>query len=127
MKNREDNRSTKPVSAESFEREVFEFLVSKGYIIPETGAEVQRAEERMQGVESTLPEALRDPVAALEGVKRRRAKGARNLVPFPTEQMVEAQEDLARAARKGGNIAPEVEERMRRDREKAEAGLDGAR
>lgn len=83
-----------------------------GTTIPETEAEVLAAEEWLQKHPVVLPPALLDPKAVLQGPRHfmpQRTHGA--------DKVAESLEHLARAAREGGVISEDVEERMKQDRE----------
>ena len=101
----------------SLERDVHQSLKHMGWLIPveETGAE--RAEVELDA--TPLPDALRDADAIFDGPPglhtRLRAPGL--LHRGGDEQ------NLARAAREGKAIPPEIEEIMRRDRKAAEEKL----
>lgn len=85
-----------------------------GLGLPKTKAEVAAAEKWLAENPVKLPASLTDP----EAVFRRPAAA---VLRFPDQaQPTSAAEHLARAARDGEEIPPDVEQRMREDREKAE-------
>ena len=97
---------------------VHDTLAEMGRLVPQTEDDAAAAEQRLRDSPIELPESLRDADAVL-----RRTEGSPpSPVPFPGNADVEA--TLARAAREGGAIPPEIEQIMRRDREAAEAELD---
>jgi hypothetical protein len=106
-----------PRELEDLERQVYEAFLRRGWIIPQTEADVSRAEAETKGECGELPAELKNPQAVL----RRAVKTREQVVPL---QLAEDAEDtplqMARAARAGKDIPPEVEERMRRDREASE-------
>jgi len=102
---------------EELELQVCEAFLARGWIIPQTEADVSRAEAEMAAeVCEELPSKLRDPCAVLRRSLERRAK-VLSLQPAEDD---ETTEHMARAARSGKAIPPEIEERMRQDRETAE-------
>ena len=102
-------------------RDVHDALKSAGWAVPETEDDVRRAEAALAGEAVALPESLGDPHAVLERAPHDEADEPR--VPaFPPAG--EAGEDLARAARAGGEVPPQIEEIMRRDRRAAEEAFD---
>lgn len=107
------------ISAEfdELELQVYEAFLARGWIIPQTEADVSRAEAQMAGKEcEELPLSLRDPYELL---RRTSDTGAKVVSLQPTEDD-ETPELLARAARAGKDIPNDIEERMRQDRETAE-------
>lgn len=109
---------------ESLEHQVFKTLVENGHIIPETEAEVRSAEERLAKTNKPLPAKLRDARSVLGRIKSQATAGSEKIVSLPQSQFTEAARDLARAARKGADIPLSVEEKMRRNRAKADAEID---
>jgi hypothetical protein len=101
---------------DDLELQVYEAFLARGWIIPQTEAEVSRAEAEMVGECDELPAELRDPYAVLS---RALETGAKVLALHPVDDE-EMPKQLARAAREGKDIPPEIEERMRHDREAAE-------
>ncbi len=105
--------------------DVYDALHSLGWIVPQTAADVLRAEAELAEAPPDLPAELQDAQAVLEGARPR--GGAARPLAFPPNADVD--NTLARAAREGGQISPEVEEAMRRDRQaakrEAEDGSEG--
>jgi hypothetical protein len=96
------------------ELQVYEAFLARGWIIPQTEADVSKAEAQMADEEcEELPSELRDPYAVL----RRASESQTKVVSL---HPVEEATPMARAAREGKDIPPEVEEQMRQDREAAE-------
>ena len=94
-------------------------LTSLGWIPPQSEADVARAEQELAAAE--LPDALADAKAVFE---RPVAPSRANIPCLPSAADPYIDATLARAAREGGPIAPEIEERMRRDRGAAEREFD---
>lgn len=101
---------------DDLELQVYEAFLARGWIIPQTEAEVSRAEAEMMEECEELPAELRDPYAVLGRASETRAK-VLALQPVDDD---ETPKQLARAAREGKDIPPEIEERMRHDWEAAE-------
>jgi hypothetical protein len=111
-------KKNEDISAEldELERHVYEAFLARGWIIPQTEADVSRAEAQMAGKEcEELPPSLRDPYAVLRRLSETRATVV-SLQPAEDE----TPELLARAARAGKDIPKDIEELMRQDREAAE-------
>ena len=99
-----------PPNKEDLERHVYNAMRSLGWIIPTTEEDVERAETALSKEEVELPEELKDPYQTLESIDS-------DCPPFESEDLpvdAEVEENLARAAREGGVIWPEIEERMQR-------------
>ncbi len=108
---------------EALERDISEAMTSLGWKVPQCEDEVQRAETELKGDLAALPEELQDPKAAFNrSVGQVRARP--QVLQFFGDAEIER--DLARAARDGGPIPPEIEEIMRRDREAAEREFKNA-
>ncbi len=101
--------------------DVHEAIRSLGWVVPEYEDDVLRAEAELSAGAISLPGSLGNADAVFEGKASRGAVNV-NLAGLGTDTQVE--EDLARAARKGGKITQEVEDRMRRDRQAAEDTLE---
>jgi len=92
-----------------------------GWVLPQCEGEVARAEEELTALRIALPEELRDAAAVFEREDDEgEGEGEVILGPLPSSASAYLDATLARAAREGGEISPEIEERMRRDREAAE-------
>src|SRR2546430_16829117 len=101
---------------EGLEQQVYEAFLARGWIIPQTEGDVSKTEAEIAMEDhQDLPFELRDPYTVL-----RRALDARPKVLALTPVVGETPELLARAAREGKDIPPDIEERMRHDREMAE-------
>ena len=111
-------RKNEDVSAglDELELQVYEAFLARGWLIPQTEADVSRAEAQMAGKCEELPAALRDPYA----LWRRSLETKAKVEPLQPTQDDETPELLARAARAGRDIPTDIEERMRQDREAAE-------
>jgi hypothetical protein len=98
------------------EREIIHAMHDEDWLAPETEEAVKRAEAQLTGEKISIPTSFEHPRALLQRsgkirVIRRSDRSA---------ESDEAREDLARAAREGGTISPEIEERMKMDRDRAE-------
>jgi hypothetical protein len=94
-------------------------LKSMGWTLPQSEAAVAAAEQRLAAEPAVLPDVLGDPKAVFETPSRHAPEPA---LPPPRDSEIDA--TLARAAREGGTIPQEIEQRMRRDREAAEREFD---
>lgn len=100
----------------SVERHVLDAMRSLGWIIPTTEADVAYAEAMLCREVVELPEELKDPYQILDSIDA-------DCLPIqaaPVPRDAQVEENLARAAREGGDIQPEIEQQMRRDRQAAE-------
>lgn len=122
MKHKNDEQ--KGAADESLERQIFKTLVENGHIIPESEAEVRLAEERLAKENKPLPEELRDARSVLARIKNKSTIAGKKIVSLPQSQFAETARELARAARKGADIPLSIEEKMRRNRAKADAEID---
>ncbi len=91
-------------------------LKSRKLTLPETEEEIAAAEAELAGREQPLPLALEDPWGFLDSKAHLKVRA-----PETPPVNEEVERELARAARAGGTLTKEVLERMRRDREAAEA------
>jgi hypothetical protein len=91
-------------------------LVLKQQCLPETEDEVAAFEKVLSVSPVVLPTRLQDPYDFLVPRAPPRSPGVRTNAPAR-----ELEEDLARAAREGGETTPEVEARMKQDRLRAES------
>ncbi|MBN1344546.1 MAG: hypothetical protein JXQ73_17785 [Phycisphaerae bacterium] len=105
------------------DRHVDRALREMGWTVPQTEDDVRSAEVELAEFmrPEDLPPELNDPGAVLD-----RPSDAPHAAPNPLQfpQGHEIEENLARAAREGIRIPPELEEILRRDREAAERGVD---
>jgi hypothetical protein len=91
-------------------------LSEQGLNLPETDAEIARAEDDLAINSPKLPVGLQNPHGFLT------PRSALGLVPMRrTAPVSDIEPELARAAREGGKISAEVEAKMRADRIRAEA------
>ncbi len=97
------------------DRLIYESFCVEGAFVPQTPEEVARAEASFDEDLVELPVSLRDPLAILKGMSSPR-KAARPS-PHVDESAVD---NLACAARNGGEIPPEVEKVMDQDEEATE-------
>jgi len=109
-------KKTKP-DRSTLEREVMRAMRGEGWLAPETEEEVLETEGKLASERITMPTSLDHPRELLHRpIEIRTAQS--KLAPKSSE----VEENLARAAREGGKISPEVEQRMKRDRDAAESG-----
>ena len=106
---------------ETFQADIYQAAKSLRWVVPECEDDVRRAEADLSAGAPPLPESLTDPATVLEGRTAGDRDGARPSLSPPDAQ---AEQNLARAARKGAKIPPEIEERMCRDRDAAEEEQD---
>lgn len=103
----------------SNEQLVHDYLRRTGKLIPQTVEEVAAAEAWIATQNIELPESLH----LQSGCSLSRNPKAPSVLKFPSPSSG-VPEGLARAAREGSAIAPEVEEQMKRDREQKEREAD---
>lgn len=116
--NKPDNNS-KPLSG--LHRALREAMLDLGWIPPTTEQEFAEFEAQLRTSAAELPSELAEIADPLEAP--RFSEGATpDTIPFP---QTEVQQNLARAARGGGQISPDVLERMRRDRSDSEGNVNG--
>lgn len=116
-----------PRSAQEADRlleQVASALRSMGWLLPVREHEVADAEAELAASPVALPPSLQDPAAVLSPIARAGAVEP-TVLEFPGSPAVDA--TLSRAAREGGRLTPDIEERMRRDRQAAEAEADRRR
>lgn len=100
--------------------EVYRALGELGWTVPLCERDVGRAEDEQAEGAAALPEALRDPKAVFD--RAAGPAGGPKVIPFPGAAEIDA--TLARAAREGGRLTPDIEQAMRHDREAAERELE---
>jgi hypothetical protein len=107
-------------------RQVLAALDSLGWLPPRDESAVAASERELAGRAVPLPAELASPKAAWAWAwargKAARPAGGPATLKLPHAPDVEA--GLARAAREGGRLTPEIEEAMRRDRQAAEDEFD---
>ncbi len=91
-----------------------EVIRQAGWTIPTDEESVAAAEARLANDMPPLPEALRNP--AFPSAADNASAG--KVVPLYDPTILAA--PMARAARQGGSVSPEIEEIMKKDREAAE-------
>jgi len=109
-------KNEKPAASE---RDVRAALTVMGWAPPTSEDHVADVEARLRDEPVELPARLADPAAVL-GSPEPEAKTT--VLHLPDAPDIDA--TLARAAREGGTVTPEIEEIMRRDREAAEREMD---
>ena len=120
------SRKRKPDQAAAegvdLERDVYCALQAMGWIVPDNERDVESAQAALAEGAVSLPDTLRDSKAVLAGDGDWGSAGA-GPIAFPSD--VDVEQNLARAAREGGPIPPQIEQIMRKDRLAAERELDG--
>jgi hypothetical protein len=101
---------------EELDRLLYDACRLRGIFFAVEVRDVEAEEERQTSSQTTLPEDLLDPEKAWQRASQRQGSG--RLKPVTDCTIVE---NLARAARLGTSIPRDIEERMRRDRQRAEA------
>jgi hypothetical protein len=114
MPKSEDKRSK--LDSRALEREILRAMHDEDWLAPETEAAVTRAEARLAGEKLTIPTSFESPHDLL-----RHSAKIRIIRRSERNEQNEACEDLARAAREGGTISPDIEKRMKADRDHAES------
>ena len=110
-----EDKQRKPDSR-AFEREILHAMHDEDWLAPETEDAVTRAETRLAEERVSIPTSFERPRDLL-----RHRGNIRIIGRTERNEQNEAREDLARAAREGGKISPEIEERMKADRDHAES------
>lgn len=98
-----------------------EAMLDLGWIPPTTEQEFAELEAQLEAAPPELPPeltAIKDPTEA----PRFSQEAVPTIIPFP---QTEVQQNLARAACRGGQISPDIQARMRQDRTEAEGKTDG--
>jgi len=109
--NRKQNNTSHP--QDDIEKTVFDAMRLDGWILPQTPDEVSMAEADLAGDPVRLPPGLTDPYSVLERPSQGiRVGGQPEVVPNGG-----VEQNLAQAAREGGEIPPEVHEQMQKDRD----------
>ena len=115
------NRKTPPagpLGADDMEADVYDALRALGWVVPQSEDDVRDAEDELQPAPSDLPDELKNAEAMLRRPRRTAPPPAGPHLPLPSDPDIDS--TLARAAREGGHIPPDIEEAMRRDRQAAE-------
>lgn len=111
---KDPKKKTQPLTEES----LIEALRRGGFIVPETDEDARRCLDRFSDSPVTLPPGLENSNVAVS-----RILGDQIHLPEQSHASSETEQavSLKRAARKGGTITPEIEEKMRRAREQGSA------
>jgi hypothetical protein len=119
--NKGDKTKKDSVSSDDvFERDVFSALVHNLNIVPETPEEVLKAEQLLKEAgTSGLPDHLRNPESILKRIKAKQKPGKSKILFLHANLFAETGLELQRAARKGKSLSSSIEEKMRKNREKA--------
>ena len=121
MSERKDNKSKRShVDEVELQSLIYRFLCATGRIVPQTEDDVAHAEATVDEDRVELPQSLLRPPVRPPSHDVAKATG------LPMGSLTPMGENLARAARSGKDIPPEVLRRMKKDRERAEreSGLD---
>ena len=102
--------------------DVHQAMRSLGWTVPQCEDDVQQAETELSASAAPLPESLSDAATVFNCCEA--ASGLANIAPQCFLSDPEIEDNLARAARQGGEIPPGIEDRMRRDRRAAERKLN---
>ena len=102
---------------DALDLEIYAWLKKTGHVIPTTPEDVLRAEKALGEQFEALPEELADPEILLRRLDQQEESEPLRIVPLSSPEQGAVEKALARAARQGSEIPPEIEERMRRDRE----------
>lgn len=113
-----DKQPPKPkqeLNDDDADRLIYEAFCANGAFVPQTPEEVARAEADFDEESVELPDSLRDPLAILKRQNAPRAEPKRS--PHIDQSAVD---NLACAARNGGDVSPDVEAAMNKDEEDTE-------
>ena len=113
------SRKRKSDTPAASEQDVHAALVAMGWVPPTAEQDIAAVEVQLRESPVKPPAELADPAAVLDRPIR---QAAPTVLHFPDAPDIDA--TLARAAREGGAVTPEVEEVMRRDRTAAEREMD---
>ena len=97
--------------------EIYAWLKKTGHVVPTTPEDVLCAEQTLAKQFEVLPEELAGPEIVLRRLDQQKESKPLRIVQLFSPEQSFVERGLARAARQGGEIPPEIEERMRRDRE----------
>jgi hypothetical protein len=103
------------------EKAIHDAMRVAGWMLPKSPQEIQRAEKALTDQPVRLPDRLADPYAVLA----RPSKAIRIGTNLPAPQSPSTEQNLAQAAREGGEIPPETQEQMKRDRRAAKGDANG--
>lgn len=114
---KKENKGTK-LDGGRLEREIYRAMRAEGWLAPETIPEVLAAEKSLEVEQINVSDASFERLRA-----RLRRSGTGQLIQLksPSFAASDFSDNLARAARDGGDVSPEVELRMKKDRDAAEA------
>ena len=104
------------ISEAQLERWVYEAFRLAAKVAPESEEEIARLEQELAGNPTQLPASLQNAQAVYERITNRRDH-QQPVMKLPVSSG--ATENLARAARDGKTIPPEIEKLMQQDRERA--------
>jgi hypothetical protein len=124
MPNPDENMKNVASGSDPLEESVFNLLNERGEIIPESLEDVTRAEKRLAENPPSLPERLKDARKMLARIKARNRERSSKVIKFPEMASMKIEEEMAWAARNGGEITPDIQEKMRQNRAKALSDLE---
>jgi hypothetical protein len=114
---KKENKGTK-LDGGKLESDIYRAMRAEGWLAPETIPEVLAAEKTLEDEQINISD------ASFERLRERlRRSGTGQLIQLrnPSLAPSDISDNLARAARDGGDVSPEVELRMKKDRDAAEA------
>jgi hypothetical protein len=113
---KKENAETK-LDDGTLEREIYRAMRAEGWLAPETIPEVLAAEKSLENHQVDVSDTSFERLRA-----RLRRSGTGQLVQMKAPRTVPSDfsANLARAAREGGELSPEIELAMKRDRDAAE-------
>jgi hypothetical protein len=116
-----EDKNNSPSANEEFEKAVLKAIRRSPWMIPQTVNDVRLAEEEIASSSVNLPAEIADPYSVMD----RERQGIRITDPLQADRDLGLEQNLAQAARDGGEIPPEVREQMQKDRKAAEKENDG--
>lgn len=114
---KKENKGTK-LDGRRLERDIYRSMRAEGWLAPETIPEVLSAERSVEEGQINVSDASFERLRA-----RLRRSGTAQPIHLKNSELApfDFSDNLARAAREGGDVSPEVELRMKKDRDAAEA------
>ncbi|MCO6437314.1 MAG: hypothetical protein J5J06_09535 [Phycisphaerae bacterium] len=116
---KDNNSQPSSIDDTAFDALVYRVLSATGRIVPRTEEEVAQVEAEIDEWDVELPEGLSRPPTGPSPVDDADAE------PVLEKPFLTTSENLARAARCGAEIPPEIQQRMEADRQRAESEADG--
>lgn len=103
-------------NADDLDRKLYNAMCSLGWLTKLDEEILKEDEHQFEQSGHVLPAELSDPGLIIQKIRQREI-AAKEKMASVNQSIAE---NLARAAREGGKISPEIEERMKRDREATE-------